>query len=81
MLMTNQIHLLATPSDIHSVTRIMQYIRQHYVPYVNHTYGRSGSIWEGCYKANLVQDDRYLLTCMRYIELNPVRADMVTSPQ
>jgi putative transposase len=81
MLMTNQIHLLATPSNIHGITRIMQYIGQRYVPYINHTYGESGSIWEGCYKANLVQDDRYLLTCMRYIELNPVRADMVTSPQ
>jgi putative transposase len=45
------------------------------------TYGGSGSIWEGRYKANLVQDDRYLLICMRYIELNTVRADMVTSPK
>jgi putative transposase len=45
------------------------------------TYGGSGSIWEGRYKANLVQDDGYLLICMRYIELNTVRADMVTSPK
>jgi putative transposase len=81
MLMTNQIHLLATPSDIHGITRMMQYVGQHYVPYINHTYGGNGSLWEGRYKANLVQDDRYPLTCMRYIELNPVRAEMVTSPQ
>jgi putative transposase len=78
--MTNHIHLLATPSDSQGITRMMQYIGRHYVTYINHTYGGSGSIWEGRCKANLVQDDRYLLTCMRYIELNPVRADMVTSP-
>jgi putative transposase len=58
---------------------MMQYIERHYVHYINRTYGGNVSIWEGRYKANLVQDDRYLLTCMRYIELNPVRADMVTS--
>jgi putative transposase len=59
---------------------MMQYFGRHYVPYINRTYSGSGSIWEERYIANLVQDDRYLLTCMRYIELNPVRADMVTSP-
>jgi putative transposase len=81
VLMTNHIHLLATPSDLQGITRMMQYIGRHYVPYINHTYGGNGSIWEGRYKANLVQDDRYLLTSMRYIELNPVRADMVTGPE
>jgi putative transposase len=79
--MTNHIHLLATPSDIQGITRMMQYIGRHYVPYINYTYGGSVSIWEGHYKANLVQDDRYLLTGMRYIELNPVRADMVSRPE
>jgi putative transposase len=61
VLMTNHIHLLATPSDSQGITRMMQYIERHYVPYVNHTYVGSGSIWEGRYKANLVQDDRCLL--------------------
>lgn len=51
-----------------------------YVPYVNHTYGTSGSIWEGRFKASLIHDEHYLLTCMRYIELNPVRANMTTAP-
>jgi putative transposase len=78
--MTNHIHLLATPSDIQGITRMMQYIGRHYVPYINHTYGGTGSIWEGRYIANLVQDDRCLSTCIRYIELNLVRADMVASP-
>ena len=45
-----------------------------------YTYGTSGSIWEGRYKASLIHDEQYLLTCMRYIELNPVRANMVNNP-
>jgi putative transposase len=80
VLMTNHIHILATPSETDSITRMMQFVGRHYVPYINHTYGTSGSIWEGRYKSSLVQDEQYLLTCMRYIELNPVRADMVRSP-
>ena len=79
-LMTNHVHILATPSETDSVTRMMQYVGRRYVPYVNHTYGSSGSIWEGRYKASLVQEEGYLLTCMRYIELNPVRANMVRTP-
>ena len=80
VLMTNHVHILATPSDNQGITRMMQYIGRRYVPYINHTYGTSGSIWEGRYKASLVQVEGYLLTCMRYVELNPVRADMVRSP-
>jgi putative transposase len=79
-LMTNHIHILATPEKKQSLSLMMQYIGRHYVPYINYTYGTSGSIWEGRYKSSLIQDDQYLLTCMRYIELNPVRADMVNTP-
>lgn len=80
VLMTNHIHILATAQDPDGISRMMQYVGRHYVPYINHTYGSSGSIWEGRYKASLIHDEEYLLTCMRYIELNPVRADMVRSP-
>lgn len=80
VLMTNHVHLLVTPERKDSVTLMMQYIGRRYVPYVNATYGTSGTLWEGRYKASLVQDEHYLLTCMRYIELNPVRAGMVRSP-
>lgn len=80
VLMTNHIHILATPSRKDSVTLMMQYIGRRYVPYINFTYGTSGTLWEGRYKASLVQDEHYLLRCMRYIELNPVRANMVKSP-
>lgn len=80
VLMTNHIHILATGHLKDGITRMMQYIGRHYVPYINHTYGTSGSIWEGRYKASLIHDEEYLLTCMRYIELNPTRANMVRSP-
>jgi putative transposase len=73
VLMTNHIHILATPADADGITRMMQYVGRHYVPYINFTYGTSGSLWEGRYKASLVQDETYLLTCMRYIELNPIK--------
>lgn len=56
---------------------MMQYVGRYYVPYINHKYGKSGSLWEGRYKASLVDAEHYLLLCMRYIELNPVAADMV----
>ncbi len=79
-LMTNHIHILATAVEKDGITRMMQYVGRYYVPYINHTYGTSGSIWEGRYKASLINDEEYLLTCMRYIELNPVRADMARSP-
>jgi len=80
VLMTNHVHLLVTPGVKEGVTRMMQYIGRRYVPYINNAYGTSGSLWEGRYKASLIHDDEYLLTCMRYIELNPVRANMVRSP-
>jgi REP-associated tyrosine transposase len=80
VLMTNHVHILATPRGDEGITRLMQYTGRHYVPYINHTYGTSGSLWEGRYKASLIEDEHYLLTCMRYIELNPVRAAMVKSP-
>ena len=81
VLMTNHVHILATPSDMEGVMRMMQYVGRRYVPYINQTYGSSGSLWEGRYKASMVDEEAYLLTCMRYIELNPVRANMVRSPE
>lgn len=80
VLMTNHVHLLITPVDASSVSAFMQFIGRHYVPYINHKYGRSGSIWEGRFKSSLVDSESYLLATMRYIELNLVRASMVESP-
>ena len=77
VLMTNHVHLLITPPKKESLSRVMQYVGRRYVPYINHTYRRTGTLWEGRFKASLIQDEHYLLACMRYIELNPVRANMV----
>ena len=77
VLMTNHIHILITAQNPENVGKFMQHIGRRYVPFINHKYGRSGSLWEGRYKSNLVQSECYFLAVMRYIELNPVRANMV----
>lgn len=77
VLMTNHVHMLATPSSDTGIARMMQGLGRKYVQYVNHTYGRTGTLWEGRYKSTLVDTEAYLLTVYRYIELNPVRAAMV----
>lgn len=79
--MTNHVHLLATPAFEDSIGKTLQSIGRRYVQYFNHTYQRSGTLWEGRYRATVVDSERYLLTLMRYIELNPVRAGMVAVPQ
>ena len=78
--MSNHVHLLVTPDQPTSLPKMMQSLGQRYVPYVNMTYRRTGTLWEGRYRATLVDSDRYLLSCYRYIELNPVRAQMVAQP-
>ena len=80
VLMTNHVHLLLTPVYANSVGRLFQSLGRHYVRYVNHTYQRRGGLWEGRYKCNVIESQAYLLSCMRYIELNPVRAGMVDHP-
>jgi len=80
VLMTNHVHLLVTPQQSLGVSFMMQRLAQRYVRAINRTYQRTGTLWDGSYKAGLVDTGRYLLTCMRYIELNPVRANMVSHP-
>lgn len=80
VLMTNHTHLLLTPTSARAIPLVMQAIGRNYVQTINRLYSRTGPLWEGRYKASLVQDDAYLLSCYRYIELNPVRADMVRLP-
>ncbi|WP_082239571.1 transposase [Pseudomonas lini] len=79
-LMTNHVHLLISPYEHNSVSSLMKGIGQRYVQYINRTYGRSGTLWEGRFRSCLVQSDSYVLACYRYIEMNPVRAKMVTHP-
>ena len=80
VLMTNHVHLLATPGQSGGVARMMQAVGRRYVRYINDTLGRTGTLWEGRYKACLVDSEHYILACYRYIELNPVRACMVIEP-
>ena len=80
VLMTNHVHLLATPSSGTGISKIMQSVGRRYVRYFNHSYKRSGTLWEGRHKATLIDAEPYLLACYRYIELNPVRANMVKHP-
>lgn len=77
VLMTNHVHLLATPSNEQALGKMMQALGRRYVQFFNHKYSRTGTLWEGRYKSTLVQSEQYLLTVYRYIELNPVRASMV----
>ncbi|WP_232301235.1 transposase [Gilvimarinus agarilyticus] len=78
VLMTNHVYLLATPRDKGGISRMTQALGRRYVQYFNHTYTRSGTLWEGRYKSTLVDSETYLFTVYRYIELNPVRARMVS---
>ena len=80
VLMTNHVHLLASPESETSPPKTLQSVGRRYVQYFNHTYDRTGTLWEGRYKATLIDAESYLLTCMRYIEMNPVRAAMVDDP-
>ncbi len=80
VLMTNHVHLLMTPRMENSISKVMQSLGRRYVQYFNYTYDRTGTLWEGRYKAALIDSGQYLLTCSRYIELNPVRAQMVSHP-
>jgi putative transposase len=78
--MTNHVHLLTTPVHDQSLSRLMQFLGRLYVRRFNYAYTRSGTLFEGRFRTSIVQEDRYLLTCLRYIELNPVRACMVRDP-
>jgi putative transposase len=79
--MSNHIHLLATPEHAQSISKVFQSVGRTYVQYFNYTYQRTGSLWEGRYRATVVDSETYLMTLMRYIELNPVRAGMVAHPR
>jgi putative transposase len=80
VLMTNHVHLLVTPRDRGSVSAMLQDLGRRYVRVINTIRGRTGTLWEGRFKSSLVSTETYLLTCHRYIELNPVRAGMVADP-
>lgn len=77
VLMSNHFHLLVTPTSDEGLPQMMQAVGRRYVRYFNDSQGRSGTLWEGRYRSTVIETDRYLLACMAYIDLNPVRAGMV----
>lgn len=80
VLMDNHVHLLATPATAEALPGMMQAVGRRYVRYFNDRYGRTGTLWDGRYKSTLVQSESYLLTCMAYLDLNPVRAGLIAQP-
>jgi putative transposase len=80
VLMTNHIHLLITPTEPAAIARVIQWVSRSYVPQFNEAAGRTGTLWDGRYRGTVIDSERYLLACYRYIELNPVRAGMVEDP-
>ncbi len=81
VLMGNHFHLLLTPQSVTGVPRMMQGVGRTYVQYFNRRHRRTGTLWEGRYRATTVQTDRYCLACMAYIDLNPVRAGLAKRPE
>ena len=81
VLMTNHVHLLAEPEHEGDLRRFMQSVGRRYVRYINDTYERTGTLWEGRFKGAIVNRDEYLIMCSRHIELNPVRAGIVRHPR
>jgi putative transposase len=80
VLMSNHLHLLATPETVEGIPQLMQAVGRRYVRTFNLRHARTGTLWEGRYRSTLIQAERYLLACMVYLDLNPVRAGMVADP-
>ncbi len=80
VLMPDHVHILATPCKTDSISRATQSIGRNYVQYFNECYGGSGTLWKGRYRATIIESKQYLLTCSRYIELNPVRNKLDKKP-
>ena len=81
VLMGNHLHLLLTPRRDGALSLMMQAVGRSYVRAFNQAHGRTGTLWEGRYRSSVIQTERYLLTCMAYIDLNPVRAGVVEAPE
>ena len=76
VLLPDCVHCLVSPADATGLGHMMQWLGRHYVPYFNRKYQRSGTLWQGRYKASVVDVEHYLMQCSRYIESSPVRANL-----
>jgi putative transposase len=80
VLMTTHYHLIVTPTSVAGLPKMMKALDGGYVRYFNKRQERIGTLWNGRYRGLPLEDERYWLTCLRYIEQNPVRAGMVQAP-
>jgi putative transposase len=80
-LMTNHVHILLTPANTIGPARLLQSVGSRFVRYWNKRHQRSGTLWDGRFRSSVIDNDRYLLACCRYIDLNPVRAGIVAGPE
>jgi len=80
VLMTTHLHLVVTPASASSLPRMMQTVGRSYVRFYNTRYERTGALWEGRYRAAILHDEKYWISCLRYVELNPVRAGLSKTP-
>lgn len=81
VLMSNHVHVLATPQADEAASRMMQHIGRLYVRYFNRRHGRTGTLWEGRYRSTVIDSDSYFMACALYIENNPVRAQLATTAE
>ncbi len=81
VMMTNHVHILLSAEEPTNISKLSQAVGRKYVPYFNHKYGKSGTLWEGRFKSSSIDSKFYLLACYRYIELNPIRAGMVKNSE
>lgn len=79
--MKNHFHLLIEPKEKDNISLLMKLLGAKYVHYINRTYKRTGTLWEGRYRCSMIDRELYFLTCLRYIEMNPVRAGIVSLPE
>lgn len=79
VLLPRQVQLLVTPSDEASLPKAMQAVGRRYVAHFNRRYSRRGTLWEGRYRATVIEGERYFLLASRVVEMSPVRAQLVTS--
>ena len=80
VLMTNHVHLLVTAGEASAPSRLMQVLGRIYVQHFNERHERTGTLWQGRFRSALIDSERYFLQCSRYVEMNPVRAGLTSTP-
>lgn len=80
-LMINHFHLLVKPKDKENISLLLKFLGAKYVRYINKTYNRTGTLWEGRFKCSIIDREQYFWNCLRYVDTNPIRAGLVKLPE